>query len=308
MKAWRTYATTTDERADHLVDPAYRAFFFNTLPPGTEFTRNLPVEGARLVGSSSAMLKLVVLGKPTWVAMKRASHGWTLTLDEDEILEELTRGWKQQRFGKILYVTRKPLTPRQVSVAAAFAKTAEKVAQDLRTPLPEITYYVAMDAKDAVEVVGEGMENGGRGRHRAIKAYLKLDHVHELVHVLAMETGLVNPFIDEGLASTFEPGHRFLGQRECWSTRRRLGSHYLRLLDGGYFYKAKQEKLNVYGVAQATLRLWLKAAGPEKILAVLREASENPWEIRQILERQLGPLPEQEKAIHAELAKVCRGL
>lgn len=291
------------------VDPSFLAFFLHTLPPGSELVQSARILGARYFGKYSAALDLDFGGFRTWVAFRRIDDHWQLTLEESEILEEVTKEWSRLQLGAFQFITRHPMEKEQICAAEAFTKAAEILQNKMEIPLSLIRYYVAHSPEDAYMVVGQIEKNAGRGRVRSIKTFGRFDHIHELVHVLAMEIGLVNPFFDEGLATAYEEGYRFENQRECLLALERLQTLLPLLLDGGNFQQINlRGKINVYGVAQAAMRSWLKRAGIEKVKKVLKKSVSEPEQFSSHLFAQLGSLDEMIKGTQEELQEACENL
>ncbi len=308
-ETWLAYAGGNVATAQNLVEPRYATFFLNTLKPGSSFVKVLKVSGSRRIGKSSAALDLEIPGYKTWIALKSNGKDWKLTLDETEILEGLTTNWKKTKVGKFLFVTRRKMTDEQVSVATRFANRAEQVAEKLRIQVPEVTYYVAKNEKDAEVVVGENHKGAGRGRYRSIKTVGRFDHIHEFVHVLAMEIGLINPFFDEGLAAAYEDGTRFKNRDDCVNTVKRLGENPSLLLDGPTFMEANfKQKLNVYGVAQETMRYWIEKFGVLRIKKVMERTAGAPEGFLAILESELEPVSSSMKTVKARMQKHCQAM
>ena len=44
-------------------------------------------------------------GFKMWLAFKKNKGKWKITLDEGPILQKLTKGWKQYKFGKLTYIS-----------------------------------------------------------------------------------------------------------------------------------------------------------------------------------------------------------
>lgn len=304
-QAWLQYVESDANEARNYVDPKYYAFFLHTLPPRSGLAHSAKVGETQRFGRHSATLDIAIGDFETWIALKEENGKWQLTLDENEILEFKTKNWLKNKFGKIEYVTSKPLSDEQKSAALEFAKSAEALEHKLGISIPSTRYYVAATPQEAQSIVGQKQEHAGRGRYRSIKTFNRFDHLHEYVHVLAMEIGMVNPFFDEGLASAFEEGVRFKKRSDCEAALSKIDSVFLSLLDGAAF---NQSKLNTYGIAQATMRFWLKKFGIEKIKSVLRQSTKNPERFRTIIEAELGSLSSAQAATKEELEKICRQL
>jgi hypothetical protein len=175
--------------------------------------------------------------------------------------------------------------------------------------IPLVNYYVASSPEEAYAVVGQSVEASGRDRLRAVKTFNRFDHIHEFVHVLAMELGLINPYFDEGLATAFEEGYRFTSRTECELALAQLETVFPHALNGDVFNDLNNKKdLNVYGVAQATMRFWLKTSGLAHIKKVLERTMQNPTAFQSILEQELGPLSKGLAGTKEKLRKAIQDL
>lgn len=81
---------SSPSEAELYIDPKFTAFSLNSLPPG-EFLKTMGAIGTRYYGESAA-LDIQVDTFRSWLPFKKIDGGWKLSLDETEILEQVTSG------------------------------------------------------------------------------------------------------------------------------------------------------------------------------------------------------------------------
>jgi len=296
---WTKYINSGPAEAELYIDSQFTAFFLNSLPPGA-FLKTIGIVGTRYYGESAA-LDIQVDTFRSWLSFKKTDSGWKLSLDENEILEHITSDWHKKHLSKFRFITRIPMTSEQISNAEQFVLEAESMEQKLNLSLSHVDYYVAQTLEDAIMLVGEATPGAGKGRYRSIKTFNNFNHIHEYIHVLAMEIGLVNPFFDEGLATAFEKGTRFRSKIECLAAIQVLQT--MSLFDGDKFIEENIKGIiNVYGIAQITMRYWIEKFGINSIKAVLKKSVTSPRSFISIMESELEPRDQTISAIHSRIS------
>lgn len=162
--------------------------------------------------------------------------------------------------------------------------------------------------KDSCSIVGESKQGAGKGRYRVIKAVNKVDHLHGMVHVLAMEIGLIKPYFDEGLATALEPGSRIETRKDCQKLKD-IVNEWADFLDGSTFNSSQMsQKINVYGLAQVTMRYWLEKFGIESVKKVIAQTVRRPDSFRKHIEKYFGSSSDTAEAVKLKLEKMCSRL
>jgi hypothetical protein len=119
-----------------------------------------------------------------------------------------------------------------------------------------------------------------------------------LAHVYALEVGLINPFIDEGMACALGSPSLVTTAAEKKDIANLINDGYQRFLDGVQFRKAHTvDRQNVYGLAQLTVRHWLKTYGISRLLGLLREATTSDAPIDYLVIKHLEPYSATNSAI-----------
>lgn len=267
---WNQYIKTkTVDEAKAFIDPMHFASLYGFVQPGSELINLMKPVSEEIYGNSGRIFVQIYEFK-TWIAFKKLNENWVMTMDENEILEHLTKNWIQTKVGSVTYVSSSPLNEETLKEAEVFAKENDRLSKEFGIKLNDFKYYYAKLGEEAENVVGEMDKNTGKARYRAIKAVETVSHVHELVHIYAFEFGSGNPFIDEGVATCF-------GNKNMSKTAKRAQNVLNLIEDCGYekylnpptFVEANMQRKNVYALAQLTIKYWKEKYGMKKVKDLL---------------------------------------
>lgn len=306
---WDDYIKSSPDEARKYVHSSYFTTFYNNIPPRSDFLTDLKLVKVDVIDQTAA-LWFKVGEFQTWIAAEKLDGNWVLTLDERKILKSLTNSWDKYSTGKITYYSRNPLSNLLRGKANDFSMEFTKLEEKLGIFVPGIDYYYALDGKQAMKIVGEQGKGHGKGRFRVVKAVETVEHLHEAVHVLAAEIGMVTPFFDEGLACSFEKDWRFKSKDDCESSRKLFSERGLRyLLEGANFNQMNMTtKYNVYGLAQATMRYWLDKFGVDAAKKIMTDSVEKPFNIAKVIENRFEKIEKSQEEVEARLLSICKRL
>ena len=283
---WNSYLKCKSAaEATNFIEERNFSSIYSFVQPGSELVSQLEVVKEDVYGNSGRLF-FQIQGFQIWIAFKKVNENWIMTMDENELLEKLTEKWIKTDIKGVVYVSSAPLSPEALKEADAFTKKNEELENIFGFKLPYFRYYYAKLGDEAADIVGEMDKGAGKARYRAIKAVECADHIHELVHIYAFEIGNGNPFIDEGVATTF-------GNKDMTNTPKKATSvlellnegGYEKYLDGPTFSLANMERKKVYALAQLTMTYWHNKFGMEKVKKLLHAQQDSSIDIKSYIEK-----------------------
>ncbi len=306
---WVQYIESSPEAARSFVEPRFFASIYNGLPPKTELVRALKVDSTDEFDQYAKLNLSIELGGDTfrnWLAFKKNGAGmWQLTLDEVPVLNELTKAWLITKIGKINYHTSADFPEEWRPEAEKLNATYDVYAKQFGYQPGIIDYYAARSPEEADQVVGEKDRGSGQARYKAIKAYDTPSHKHELVHVFAFELGAINPFFDEGLATSLGNNSLLTSKPVCDDVKSLLKDGVETYLDATKFRTAQRQHRNVYALAQQVVSYWIAQHGFDKIKNSLREGTKQPFSVNTILADHFGSFSNTTLQVTAKVNEIC---
>ncbi|WP_131838773.1 hypothetical protein [Acetobacteroides hydrogenigenes] len=282
---WNSYKKCeTVEEAKLFIDKRNFSSIYSFVQPESELISKFePIKEDTFGNSGRLFLKIYEF--QTWIAFKKIDGRWVMTMDENELLEHLTASWIKTEIGGVIYVSSAPLSPEALKEAETFVRKNDELQKLFAINLPDFHYYYAKVGEEASNIVGEMNKGAGKARYRAIKSVECADHVHELVHIYAFEFGNGNPFVDEGVATTFGNSDMSQSPQKAAEVLALLNEGgYQKYLDGATFSRANLERKSVYALAQLTMTYWYKKFGMEKVKRLLQAECDATLDIKKYIE------------------------
>lgn len=288
-RTWTAYVNSSPDEAVRHTEANIRGTLLSALPPGSDLARSIVPLREEVAGAHGRLF--VRIGTfETWFALARTQDRWKLTFDEAPLLQRVTPDWTLTELPPFVYHSSSPLSEEELIDARKMQAAAVELEEAFGFGVAPIQYYLAREGSEARDVVGEHARGAGKARVRMVKAVETAYHKHELVHVFALEIGLVNPFIDEGLACALGTPPLVTTGSDAAEIRGLLQNGYQVFLEGARFQKAHTvDRRNVYGLAQLVLRHWLSKQGMPRVLALLREAITSPRAVHDLVQKHLEP-------------------
>ncbi len=270
ISRWNDYTKTkTVAEAKAFIDPMHFASIYGFVQPGSDLISNMTAVSEEVYGNCGRVF-LKIFEFQTWIAFKKLNGNWVMSMDENELLDHLTSNWLKTKVGSVTYVSSSPLSKETIKEAELFSLENDRLRKEFGIELNDFKYYYAQLGAEAENVVGEMDKGAGKARYRAIKAVETVSHVHELAHIYAFEFGSGNPFIDEGVATTFGNKNMTKSAKKATHVLDLMGNDgYEKYLDPPTFVEANMKRKNVYALAQLTLKYWKEKYGMEKIKDLL---------------------------------------
>jgi len=306
---WNSYLKCKNEaEAKKFIDQRFFSTIYSFVQPGSELISKFEPVSEDIYGNSGRIF-LKIYDFQTWIAFKKIDGNWVMTMDENEVLEHLTSSWIKTTIGSVTYVSSSPLSAEALKEADTFAKKDSELQALFGIKLPDFRYYYAKLGDEASNIVGEMDKGAGKARYKAIKAIECADHVHELVHIYAFEFGSGNPFIDEGVATTF-------GNNDMSRTPKKANEVLALLNEGGYqkylnpitFNDANLQRKNIYALTQLTMSYWIGKFGMEKIKMLLKAQGESGFDIAKYIEENLEKASDTNSALREIMSKKIKAI
>ena len=282
---WSRYLKCKNaEEAGKFIEKRNFLTIYSFVQPGSELISKFEPMGEDVYGNTGRLF-LKIYDFQTWIAFKKVDGSWIMTMDENELLEHLTASWIKTSIGGVTYVSSAPLSPEALKEADTFVRKNDELQNLFGITLPHFRYYYAKVGEEATNIVGEMHKGSGKARYRAIKSIECANHVHELVHIYAFEFGNNNPFIDEGVATTFGNSDMSQSPQKAAEVLALLNEGgYQKYLDGATFSRANLERKSVYALAQLTMTYWYKKFGMGKVKLLLQAECDATLDIKKYIE------------------------
>lgn len=292
IEVWTQYVKSKSLKDSlDLIEDKYRGAFISTLPPSSPFTKKLIAEKSQVYRDHHAQIFISFEQNKSWLAMKKNGNKWKLTLDEKDILEELTNSWFYTKVGRFHVKSPKKLSNKDIKHYESLGLWANFLDEKFNNKIENIHIYNALDSNSANLILGSFEKGAGSARNKVIKSYLDSSHKHELIHVYSLELlGSAGPFLDEGLASFIANDIFFSDESTRKSSVKLINIDLSNWLDAGFFMSENADNNIGYVIAQHTMKYWFAKFGFNRVFDLMKAVSVNPLKTKQLISEIIEPI------------------